>query len=157
MPFEHETRPAWQTQSSKTAMGFGRGSGRTPAVVRWCNYADKHARGLVNQLQLQLCVWMRRRNRHPGQRRLDHFVRARREARATMHGCSVQRWSIQWLTEVWRYAGHRAIGIRGGLSWQTQSWIRGASWNGGKANNLNKGGVGIPEDSIPNLRRVNNG
>ena len=69
---------------------------------------DKHALGLVNQLQLQRCTWMMGRNRRPGEQWLEHRVRVRREARAAMHRWDCQRWSTIWLERVWGFAGHRA-------------------------------------------------
>ena len=79
--------------------------------VLWCGgglVPDVQALGLINSFQYQLISWMLRRGRKADESWLDHRLRALREARSTLHSAQSGRWSTEWLSRVWRYAGHRS-------------------------------------------------
>ena len=79
--------------------------------ILWCAggmVPDVQAMGLLNSFQYQLIAWMMRKSRRQHETWLEHRVRTLREARNVLHSTGLGRWSSEWLSRVWRYAGHRA-------------------------------------------------
>ena len=79
-------------------------------AVLWCAggmVPDAQSLGLINSFQCQLIAWMLRKRRRPEESWLHHWVRTLREARSILHSTGLGRWSSDWLSRVWRYAGHR--------------------------------------------------
>ena len=79
--------------------------------VLWCGggmVPDVQALGLINSFQYQLIAWMLRRGRRSDETWLGHRLRTLREARHVLHSAQMGRRSSDWLSRVWRYAGHRS-------------------------------------------------
>ena len=68
---------------------------------------DASSLGLINTLQLQMCIWIMRVAKRPEESWVQYRERSFRAARAIVHQYSKKRWSTVWLERWWAYAGHR--------------------------------------------------
>ena len=68
---------------------------------------DTSSLGLVNSLQLQMCIWIMRVAKKPEEGWVQFRERAFRGARAVVHKYSKKRWSTLWLERWWQFSGHR--------------------------------------------------
>ena len=68
---------------------------------------DSASLGLINTLQLQMCVWIMRVAKKSDETWVQFRERSFRGARAVVHMYSKKRWSTLWLERWWGYAGHR--------------------------------------------------
>ena len=91
---------------------------------------DSAGLGLINNLQLQICIWMMRVAKRPDESWIQFRERAYRGARAVIHKYAGKRWSTVWLERWWKYAGHRTrINMHGTLNaativdeYRTRTW-----------------------------------
>ena len=68
---------------------------------------DTSSMGLLNGLQMQMCIWMMRVVKKQDESWVQFRERAYRSARAVIHKWSKKRWSTLWLERWWQFAGHR--------------------------------------------------
>ncbi|CAE7749213.1 pol [Symbiodinium sp. CCMP2456] len=68
---------------------------------------DNASLGLINSLQLQMCIWMMRVAKRLDETWVQFRERAYRGARSVVHQHSKKRWSTLWLERWWQYSGHR--------------------------------------------------
>ena len=68
---------------------------------------DSSSLGLINGLQLQMCIWIMRVAKKKDESWVSFRERAFRGARSVVHRFSKKRWSTLWLERWWQYAGHR--------------------------------------------------
>ena len=68
---------------------------------------DAASLGLLNNLQMQACMWMMRVAKKGDENWIQFRERAYRGARAIIHKWSKKRWSTLWLERWWNFAGHR--------------------------------------------------
>ena len=68
---------------------------------------DSSSLGLINGLQMQMCIWIMKVAKKPTEDWIQFRERAYRGARAVIHRYSRKRWSTLWLERWWLFAGHR--------------------------------------------------